>query len=293
MTQQQKRILSVQDISCFGKCSNTVMLPMLSAAGLETVILPTALLSTHTGGFGGFTFLDLTDQMQKIIAHWEKIGLRFDALCTGYLGSPSQVDLLLTHIETLCLPSAARVIDPVLGDNGKLYTIYDDSFVQAMRRLCAYADILTPNLTEACLLTGIPYTGAHLTDAAMKALFDGLRALGARRIVLTGVMFSDTEIGIAAMDADGTVCTAGSRYIDAKLHGTGDVFTAALIGYLHRGCHFADAARNALTFVSAAIDATQPFLDTHWYGLCFEPCLWRLTDSGNAKTSPADSALSR
>ena len=127
----------------------------------------------------------------------------------------------------------------------------------------------------------------------MNALFDGLRALGARRVVLTGVMFSDTEIGIAAMDADGTVCTAGSRYIDAKLHGTGDVFTAALIGYLHRGCHFADAARNALTFVSAAIDATQPFLDTHWYGLCFEPCLWRLTDSGNAETSPADSALSR
>lgn len=159
----QKRILSVQDISCFGKCSTTAALPILSALGHECVVLPTALLSTHTGGFRHYTFLDLTDEMRKILAHWRELSIRFDAVQTGYFAAPAQMAMVREFLEGREL---LRFIDPVLGDGGALYSIYDDAVVEAMRAFCRGADVITPNVTEAALLTGIPYDGDHYDPAA-------------------------------------------------------------------------------------------------------------------------------
>lgn len=274
---QHKRILSVQDISCLGQCSNTVMLPILSAAGLETVVLPTALLSTHTGGFSGFTFLDMTEEMEKILAHWESLDTQFDLLCTGYFGSAAQIELLLQYAPRVCKPDALRIIDPVMGDNGKLYSIYDDKYVETMRKLCNGADVITPNLTEACLLAGVPYEDAPYSRERMEQLLGKLHALGAKRIVITGIMFDESTIGVVFENAAGEICTATGPYLNAHLHGTGDVYTAALIGYLSHGCKLEEAAPAALQFVDEAIEHTKGELEQHWYGLIFEPCLYRLT----------------
>ena len=273
-----QKILSVQDISCHGQCSNTVLLPLLSAAGLETVILPTALLSTHTGGFQGYTFLDLSGEMEKILVHFSAISLQFDYLCTGYFGSAGQIDILSRFLPGLLAPGAMRIIDPVMGDEGRLYSIYDLGYVQHMRRLCANADVITPNLTEACLLADMPYVGARYDAAFCERLFDRLHALGARRVLLTGVLFDEKTIGVLGHEESGNSFSATSAYIDRHFHGTGDVFTGSLIGYLARGRSFEEATAGAVDFVSAAIADTLPVMDKHWYGLRFEGQLHRMTE---------------
>lgn len=268
--QDTPKILSVQDISCYGQCSNTVMLPILSAAGLETVALPTALLSTHTGGFTGFTFLDMTAEMQKILSHFAELGLRFSYLCTGYFGSAEQIDILAKALPTLLLPDAPRIIDPVMGDHGKLYSIYDLDFVKSMRRMCAGADVITPNLTEACLLADLPFTDNHYEEGLLARLFERLHALGVCRVVITGVMFDDCTIGAVAHEVDGEIFTTRAPYVDRRFHGTGDTFAAALIAHLANGFAFRSAVEGATRFVSACIADTVPVMDTHWYGLRFE-----------------------
>ncbi len=273
------KILSVQDISCLGQCSNTVMLPLLSAAGLETVVLPTALLSTHTGGFRGFTFLDLTEEMEKILAHFCALSVRFDYLCTGYFGSREQIQLLKRACEEVLVPGALRFIDPVMGDNGQLYSIYDETYVSAMRSLCRDADYITPNLTEACLLAGVPYTGERYDRARAGSLLAALHALGAKNILLTGVRFDDATIGVVGMDAKGATFTASAPFVDRHFHGTGDVLAGALFGNLARGVPFARAAHRAVTFVSHCIADTVPVMDKHWYGLRFEGRLWEIAAS--------------
>ena len=274
-----KTILSVQDISCYGQCSNTVMLPVLSAAGLETVALPTALLSTHTGGFHDFTFLDLTDEMEKILAHFKTLSLRFDYLCTGYFGSRAQIDLLLASLPAILAEGAVRVIDPVLGDNGKLYSIYDMEYVATMRRLCAGADVITPNVTEACLLADIPCPDTPRYDQEfLDRLFPCLQALGVRRVLLTGVMFDDTTIGVVTCDENGKRTTVAAPYYDGYIHGTGDTLAASFIGFLSQGKSFEEAARRAVDFVAGCLTDTIPVIDKHWYGLRFEKSLYKLTD---------------
>ena len=201
--QDTPKILSVQDISCYGQCSNTVMLPILSAAGLETVVLPTALLSTHTGGFTEYTFLDMTGEMEKILAHFQELSLRFSYLCTGYFGSAEQIDILRKALPSLMLPGAPRIVDPVMGDHGKLYSIYDHAFVRRMRRMCEGADVITPNLTEACLLADLPFTDNRYEEGLLAHLFACLHAQGVRRAVITGVMFDDGTIGAVAHEAGG------------------------------------------------------------------------------------------
>lgn len=271
-----KKVLSVQDISCHGQCSNTVILPLLAAGGLETVMLPTALLSTHTGGFTGYTFLDLTDEMEKILSHYRRLDLRFDILATGYIGSPHQVELVRRMAIPLLKSDALRVVDPVLGDNGRLYSIYTDAFVAAMRDLCAEADVITPNITEACLLADMPYRADG--DAAFyDALFAGLRALGPRTVILTGVRFGEEEIGVLG-EEDGGRFSAKAAYVDRCFHGTGDVFAGALIAHLARGRAASDAAERAVRFVSNCIADTLPVIDRHWYGLRFEGRLRELAE---------------
>ena len=262
----QKRVLSVQDISCFGKCSNSVALPVISAAGHECVILPTALLSTHTGGFEGYTFLDLTDEMRKILAHWQTLGLRFDAAYTGYFGSAAQLAMVQEFLEGREL---LRIVDPVMGDRGQLYSIYDETFAAVMRGFCRGADVITPNVTEASLLAGRPFCGDRYDDAAMHRLADALFAMDVRRVVLTGVRFGEDEIGVVAADTAGTWACLRTPYADTYFHGGGDTFASALCAGMVADKPFLTAARDALDFTYRSIRRTVP-TDTR-YGLCFEP----------------------
>lgn len=272
----QKRVLSVQDISCFGKCANTVALPVLSAAGHECVVLPTALLSTHTGGFVGYSFLDLTDEMQKILNHWKTLQMDFDAVQTGYFGSLTQLQILKNYIREYVADDAFLCVDPVMGDRGELYSIYDDAFVAGMREFVCGADVITPNMTESCLLCGVPYT-AQDDLAAVEACLAGFEKLGVKRAVLTGIYFDDNQTGVAAMDY-----TTGERQImktprlEGYLHGTGDVFCSSLSALMLQGKPFMAAVQGALEFTFAAIQATDSVREQ--YGLCFEKVLGMLTE---------------
>lgn len=274
----QKRLLSVQDISCFGKCANTVALPVVSAGGVECAVLPTALLSTHTGGFTGYTFLDLTAEMQKILAHFQSIGLTFDMIYTGYFGSAEQLCALKAAQSSLLAPGAITLVDPVLGDAGRLYSMYDDRFVTAMREYCRGADIITPNVTEACLLTGLPYEGDGYDADRISALFCALEKLDIGAAVITGVRFGAgtdaDEIGVAVKDfRTGKMSTLASPHIDAPLHGTGDVFASALAVYLLNGFPLKEALTRTIAFVSSAIRDTGEDIERHWYGVRFEDSL--------------------
>ncbi|MEA4964932.1 MAG: pyridoxamine kinase [Oscillospiraceae bacterium] len=262
----QQRILSVQDVSCFGKCSNTVALPVLSACGHECVILPTALLSTHTGDFQGYTFLDLTEEMKKILAHWERLGLRFDAVMTGYFGSVRQLALVRDFVLPRELP---RFVDPVMGDRGRLYSIFDGEFVRGMREFCRGADLITPNVTEAALLADVEYRGDGYDEGEMERLLRPLFALGVRQVVLTGVRFGESEIGLLAA-APGVREVLKTPYADTYLHGTGDTFASALCGKLVAGVPFLQAAETALQFTYRCIRRTIETTDAR-YGLGFEP----------------------
>ncbi len=274
-----KKALSVQDISCYGQCSNTVVFPLLSAAGLETVMLPTALLSTHTGGFKDFTFLDLTEEMGKILAHFDALGVSFDYLATGYCGSAAQLDLLLSYLPRLLKKDALRLVDPVLGDNGKLYAIYDAAYVEKMRALVAVADVITPNVTEACLLADLPVPEGHVcSDEFLAELFARLHAIGPRRVLLTGVMFDAETIGVIGSEADGARFAVRSTFVDRYIHGTGDMLAGSFLGFLSRGKSFREAAERAVRFVSDCIADTLPTLDEHWYGIAFEHRLSELSE---------------
>lgn len=251
---EQKRILSVQDISCLGKCSNTVALPVLNAAGHECVMLPTALLSTHTAGFTGFTFLDLTEEMGKILAHYDKMALRFDAVVTGYFGSAEQITLLRNWMAGQG-ESLRRYIDPVLGDGGKLYSIYDDHFVAAMRELVKGADVITPNRTEACLVCGIPYEGEDYNEEQLSKLFACFREMGVGTAVITGVRTGEDEICACACDLrnGGKPYLIRGRYVKGSFHGAGDLFTAALVGKLENGAPMEEAITTAVDLVSESL----------------------------------------
>lgn len=267
---EYKRILTVQDISCVGQCSLTVALPILSACGIETAILPSAVLSTHTSGFSGFTFRDLTDDMPSIKAHWVKEGIAFDAIYTGYLGSTKQVAYVKDILDTMGKSSAVKVVDPAFADNGKLYPIFDGEYVQAMKTLCPSADILVPNITEACYLAGFEYR-ENYDEEYITELLDGLAKLGCKTIVLTGVGYREGKTG-AAVYENGRISYYEHQRISKGCHGTGDVYASAFVGSLMRGASVFEAARIAADYTVACIEYTQDDPD-HWYGVKFEPKL--------------------
>ncbi|MBQ1410734.1 MAG: pyridoxamine kinase [Oscillospiraceae bacterium] len=265
-----KRVLTVQDISCLGQCSLTVALPILSAAGHETVILPSAVLSTHTGGFTGYTFRDLTEDLPKISAHWQKEGIRFQAIYTGYLGSAEQI-AIVQEISKRCAAEGCRtIVDPAMADNGKLYPDFDMAFVEQMKRLTCQADVILPNITEACMLTGMPYKEQY-DEAYIRKLLDLLRTAGARTIVLTGVSFSADTTGVVVLEGDDFRYYSHKRYARG-CHGTGDVYASAFVGALLQGKSTYDAARIAADYTLRCIEVTIPDPD-HWYGVKFEPVL--------------------
>ena len=265
-----KKILTVQDISCVGQCSLTVALPILSAAGHETCILPSAVLSTHTAGFTGFTFRDLTADIPAIAAHWKREGIAFDAIYTGYLGSAEQIAYVQEMLATLLAPGGVSIVDPAMADNGKLYPAFDAAFVEEMKKLVFSADIILPNITEACFLTDTPYREDY-DEAYIDLLLSRLRAAGAKTVILTGVGFRPDVTGVM------TLCGDEKRYYAHKRiargsHGTGDVYASAFVGaYLH-GRSAYDSAVIAADYTVKCIENTVDDPD-HWYGVKFEPVL--------------------
>ena len=268
-----QRVLTVQDISCVGQCSLTVALPILSACGLETCILPSAVLSTHTGGFTGYTFRDLTEDMPAIEAHWVKEGIKFDAVYTGYLGSAKQIDYVKSMLRSLSKPETLAVVDPAMADNGKLYVGFDDAFVACMRTLVQEADYLLPNITEAALLAGMEYR-ENYDEAYVDALAEILLALGAKNLILTGVSFQPDTTGVLVFEK-GQRKYYEHKKIAKGCHGTGDVYASAFVGALLRGKSAYDAAVIAADYVVKCIEFTQSIPD-HWYGVAFEPVLGEL-----------------
>ena len=271
-----QKILTVQDISCVGQCSLTVALPILSATGHETAILPSAVLSTHTGGFTGYTFRDLTDDMPAIAAHWKKENIRFDAVYTGYLGSARQIAYVKDIFDTLCAEGATTFVDPAMADNGKLYYGFDDAFVQEMKSLCAAADIILPNITEACFITGTPYKDVY-DEAYIDALLKALSEIGAKTVILTGVGFTPDTTGVMVYE-NGKARHYRHKKLPKGSHGTGDVYASAFVGAYLRGKDAYEAAGIAAEYTLRCIENTVDDPD-HWYGVKFEPVLPYLIDA--------------
>lgn len=270
-----KRILTIQDISCVGQCSMTVALPIISACGIETAVLPSAVLSTHTAGFSGYTFRDLAGDMPKIREHWVKENIKFDAVYTGYLGSVEQVDYVLDIMKDTLSEDGIRIIDPAMADNGKLYPGFDESYVAAMKRLCTSADILLPNITEACMLTDYEYRCVY-DEEYITGLLEKLSELGTAKIVLTGVSYDAATTGIAVYE-NGKLSYYRHEKLAKSCHGTGDVYAAAFVGAYMQEHGLYEAAAIAGDYTVECMKITQKD-DSHWYGVKFEAALKKLIE---------------
>ncbi len=264
-----KRILTIQDISCLGKCSLTIALPVISATGVETVILPTAVLSTHTM-FKNFTVKDLSDQIDPIKDHWLSENVRFDAIYTGYLGTIEQIDQMKELFNDFRHDGMTIFVDPVMADNGKLYPAFDMDYVKKNAELCANADIIVPNITEAAFMTGMEYKEEY-DEAYIKEMLQKLNEFGAKVSVLTGVSLSPGKTGVMGYDrdADDYFVYQNDR-IDASYHGTGDLFSSSCIGAMMRGKSWQEAMKIAADYTAYTIEVTLQNPDKPWYGVDFE-----------------------
>ena len=277
-----KRIITIQDISCVGKCSLTVALPIISAMGVEACVLPTAVLSTHTA-FKGFTFRDLTSDITPICEHWKQEKIHFDAIYTGYLGSFEQLDLMHKLIADFGGKDTLTIVDPCMADNGNLYPGFTQEFAFAMAKLCGKADVIVPNLTEASFMLGIEYKANGYDEDYIKKILKDLVKLGAKKVVLKGVEFAEDQkelkgvkgkIGIASYDAQKDEF---SWYFHEKLpksfHGTGDIFASVLTGALMRGLSLEKSYSFAADYVVQSIKETISHADYNWYGVDFEAAM--------------------
>ena len=267
-----KRILTIQDISCVGQCSMTVAMPILSACGHETCILPTAILSTHTGGFGKPVVHKITADMDAVWQHWHSQGITFDAILVGYLGSVEAIGCAGRIAEHLLAPGGVLIVDPAMGDHGKLYSGFDETYAAAMKQLCFRADIMMPNLTEAAMMTGMPWKESW-SEGDIREL---LNALGGKNVVLTGVGFQPEQTG-AAVRFEGKISFYHHERLPKNYHGTGDMFAACFTGALMQGKHMLQAVEIASEFTCRSIRATYEN-PAHWYGVKFETVLPWLAD---------------
>lgn len=268
-----KKVLTIQDISCVGQCSLTVALPIISACGLETCVLPSAVLSTHTAGFTGYTFRDLTEDMPSIKEHWVKEGIQFDAIYTGYLGSTKQIDYVADIFEATASKNGVKIVDPAMADNGSLYPGFDADFVEAMKGLCAKADYVIPNITEACFLTGVEYKTEYDREY-VDLILQKLTALGCKNIIFTGISYEEGKTGVVVFE-DGNYSYYEHEKLANSCHGTGDIYASAFVGAFMRGKSAYEAAKIAADYAVECIKKTAE-LDNHWYGAAFEPVLGKL-----------------
>ena len=250
-----KRILTIQDLSCLGQCSGSVALPVISACGHECCFIPAAVLSTHTGGFTGFTVCDLSEEVPKIHEHWKEENVKFDCIYTGYLGSVQQIRNAAAFFDDMLGLGGIRIVDPAMADNGQLYYGFDDEYVTAMGRLCAEADIVLPNISEACFMTGTDYKEQYDQNYVMD-LLSKLEEMGCRCIVLTGVSFREGYTGVVIYEG-GFYSYYEHELVRQKYHGTGDLYAAAFAGTLMHDRGAVDAACVAADFVLECIRVTQ------------------------------------
>ena len=266
-----KRIVTIQDISCVGKCSLTVALPIISAAGVEAGVIPTAVLSTHTA-FPKFTFCDLTDEIQKISDTFDELGIDFDAIYTGYLGSFEQLKLVEDFIDRFG-GKAKVVIDPVMADNGMLYKGFTPEFAASMAKLCGKADLIIPNLTEASFMLGVPYNPEY-DEEYIKELLKKLAGLGAKGVALTGIGFKEGEIGVYYYDSvSGEYYFYANEKLPAAFHGTGDVYASATLGAMMRGFSVPESLSIAVDYTLLTMKKTLADENHRFYGVNFEEAL--------------------
>lgn len=264
-----KRIVTIQDISCVGKCSLTVALPIISAMGVEAAVVPTAVLSTHTA-FKGFTFRDLTEDIDPIAEHWKKENIGFDAIYTGYLGSFEQLNLVSKFFDGFGTDGNLIIVDPVMGDFGKLYPGFTQEFADKMAELCGKADIIVPNMTEASFMLGIEYKETY-DEAYAKDVLKKLCVHGTKKAVLTGINYVEGKIGVMCYDSEkDSYYTYFREKINASYHGTGDVFASTLTGALVKGFSFEESLNIAVDYTVECIRATSEDPTSRWYGVNFE-----------------------
>lgn len=283
-----RRVAALHDLSGFGRCALTVVIPALSAMGIQTVPLPTALLSTHTGGFEGYYFRDLSDSVEKIAAHWAALNLRFDAIYTGFLASAAQCGLIERFVARFGGGDATVLVDPVLGDDGALYSACAPELVRGMYALCARADIIVPNLTEACMLCGRPFKDtAAMSQCALTEYVAGLlyalSEIGPQKIVITGIAAGAGNIVTAGLDVsaasmDRTPFFVSLKRVGGAYPGTGELFASVMLGKLLSGAAFPSAVAAASAFVRDVIDFSMGFDTPSREGVSLEPCLHRLSE---------------
>ncbi|MBU5590483.1 pyridoxamine kinase [Clostridium sp. MSJ-4] len=269
-----KRVLAIHDLSGFGKCSLTVALPVISVAGIECTCMPTAVLSTHTGGFTGYTFRDLSEDMYPMAKHWDSLGLDFDAIYVGYLGSSSQAKLVEDIIKLLKDEKTLVIIDPVMADNGEYYKGLNQDMCKGFLGICEFADIITPNFTEATLLLGEKYIEPPYTYDYVEGLLKRLSGLGPSKVVLTGVSFTDGEVGAASYDKEtNEIHYASTTRTPGSYHGTGDLFTSAFSSAMIRGITIDKSIKIAVDIVKSSTDLTYKRGTPTNYGVDFESTL--------------------
>ncbi len=264
---EYKRILTIQDVSCVGQCSMTVAMPILSACGHETCILPTALLSTHTGGFGAPSVMHFDDALEGIWRHWQMNNITFDAILVGYLGSIQAIHTAEDVMDHLLAPGGLSIVDPAMADHGRLYSGFDDAYVEEMKQLCQKADVIMPNITEAAMLSGLQYQ-EKLNEDYVNSLAEGLRH---PCVVLTGVGYQPGQTG-AVLYQQGRSQFVSQPKLGGNFHGTGDIFAACFTGSLMSGNSMVKSVENAAIFTKNAIQNTLNH-PAHWYGVKFEPLL--------------------
>ena len=270
------RVAAIHDLSCFGRCSLTIALPVLSAMGCQCCPLPTALLSAHTGFTGG-SFLDLTEEMQRIADHWARIDIRFDGIYSGFLGSAAQISTVRQFIDRF-RGTGLVVIDPVLGDHGRAYRTCTPELCRGMKSLAEAADVITPNLTEAAILLEQPYEAVQSADPA--EIVRRLSLEGRRSVVLTGYSAGDGQTGALCFDrADGRIQAVQVQRVPRDFSGTGDLFTSVLTGAMVKGAPLIQAARTAADFVQSCAARTLANGNTDGEGVDFEPLLGMLTST--------------
>lgn len=268
---RQKKVVAIHDISCFGKCSLTTALPILSAAGIATSVIPTAVLSTHTGGFTNYTYRDLTEDIPKISSHWQSLGLSFDGVYTGFLGSYEQLRMVIDFINNFKSENTLICVDPAMADLGKLYPTFAPSFPAGMVNLCSKADIIVPNMTEAALLLGREYKEPPYDNDFVNSILHDLSELGPKQVVLTGISQGSDNIGCAYYDRiTGETGYALSKYYTGHYHGTGDIFASVLFGSLINGFSLTASAKIASKFTSDCIKRTYEAGTDTRFGVNFE-----------------------
>ena len=271
---KQKRLVTIQDLSCFGKCSVTVALPVISALGIETVVLPTAVLSTHTGEFEGYTFHPLHNEFRGICDHWQKLGIEFDAIYVGYIGSNELICAVSDFIDRFKKENTIVFIDPAMADNGKFYSGLDENYAENLKKLCSKADIISPNMTEAMILSGnAPDNYKETSNIEMVAK---ARSEICPNVIITGVHNESTISTVAYKKDESGIFTISKPCYDGVFYGSGDLFASAFIGMFIKGSSLFEATAAASDFVNDCILNTLDEREKYWYGLKFEQCLAKL-----------------